>query len=369
MKITKLWFVVVLFHSNLALSYSQPDKYLYKFDSLYRVGKFLDIINFTPPPNLDSMHSKSIFFIGMAFLSSNSPSNAVPYFEKAIEKGPTDGDMYYFLGLSYKDLGQYDKAIENIRIASNSLHDEADIYYELAKCFEKMGQEDSTLWYYAMTVKFPESPFDAYVKVPKLLAKKKDYYSAIRHYTRCAYAVPPKSEYHEECLLNLAYLEYLNEEYILAKEHFKELKESYPSNYDGICNYIKVAAATKNYALMDSLKQIIYTAKKEGLLPTHLQEMFPIDEFYAQGRKVLAYEEFDNAPGKKQNTYLYYVLDYKKDMIATIITKKIKNNLVYSIISSGKESDNKKLTFKDLTPYSEHKNAAIEMLKYCTTKE
>jgi len=65
-----------------------------------------------PKTGLEGLSVQELMESGNSYLQNDRPSDALPYFLRAVEVAPTDSLAFFLLGLTYQQLGQDEKAIE-----------------------------------------------------------------------------------------------------------------------------------------------------------------------------------------------------------------------------------------------------------------
>ena len=365
--------ILVLFITSFYTSKAQVDGYLFKFDSLYRAQNYEAILDY-PKEDEAKMHSKSLFFIAMAHYVSGGYMRAIDYFDKAIKKGPVDGDMYYYKGMTYFYMKMYSDAATWYRKALQTLYDYPDVHAQLAITYDQMeNKEDSVLYYHVMAIKYPGAPVESYMRIPQIFKKRQENVMARKYYEKAAYFTAPVSKEKQECYYNMAYYDFLDQKFEVSRDTLISLLKMNPSHYEGMVNLVKTYNSLKQFDQADSLKNVIYKAKKDAELPQHLYFQFGIDEYYAKGRQIIVYEKFNFINDEQINNYTFYVIDHNKEVVASFSTEidTTSKNYPYKIYmdKDGERMDFPKLSFEKNTLYREFRKTAVDLLEYCRTYE
>lgn len=87
---------------------------------------------------------------GLEMLNEEKYEEAIPYFEKDIEKGKNLGEAYRGLGLARYELGEYEAAVEALEKASeNKTEKNATFYSLMADSYLQVGEYERALAYYS----------------------------------------------------------------------------------------------------------------------------------------------------------------------------------------------------------------------------
>lgn len=88
------------------------------------------------------------FFLGSCHLSINKPSEALRYFEDALELDPKEEDIasiYSYMGICLRDLGQYQQAIRILEKAEGYDMERTDIYNLMGFCYYKLREHKKAI--------------------------------------------------------------------------------------------------------------------------------------------------------------------------------------------------------------------------------
>ena len=88
------------------------------------------------------------FHLGSCYLSMNEPSEALRYFEEALELHPKDEDVasiYSYMGICFRDLGKHRQAIRVLEKAERYDDERTDIYNLMGFCYFKLKDHQKAI--------------------------------------------------------------------------------------------------------------------------------------------------------------------------------------------------------------------------------
>jgi ribosomal protein S12 methylthiotransferase accessory factor len=88
------------------------------------------------------------FYLGSCHLALNEPAVALNYFNRALEKGPTEQDLvsiYSYKGICLKDMGEYRQALEVLWEGEKLDNERTDIYNLIGFCHYKLREHEKAI--------------------------------------------------------------------------------------------------------------------------------------------------------------------------------------------------------------------------------
>jgi ribosomal protein S12 methylthiotransferase accessory factor len=145
------------------------------------------------------------FFLGSCHLSMNQPSEAIRYFEKALELNPRDEDVASicsYIGVCLKDLGQYRHAITALEKAEDYDNERTDIYNLMGFCHFKLKEHEKAIECFRKVLRLdPTSAID-YANIASNYRDMGEKNLAIRFY-ELALELDPSIQFARDNLLQL----------------------------------------------------------------------------------------------------------------------------------------------------------------------
>ncbi len=125
------------------------------------------------------------FFLGLCHLSTNKPSEALRYFEEALELDPKDGDIasiYSYMGICLKDLGQYQQAIRILEKAEGYDVERTDVYNLMGFCYYKLREHKKAIQSFRKVLNLDPSSAIDYANIASNYRDMGEKELAIRYY-------------------------------------------------------------------------------------------------------------------------------------------------------------------------------------------
>ena len=112
-------------------------------DKMYKQKRYEEIVTYAP--KADKYGGRDIFRIGQSFIMLKRDEEAVEMFDKAINKGYKDGEIYFAKGVAEANLERYQVAQQSFRQALYFMPKRKKVLIELAACYYKNNDLDSAL--------------------------------------------------------------------------------------------------------------------------------------------------------------------------------------------------------------------------------
>jgi ribosomal protein S12 methylthiotransferase accessory factor len=145
------------------------------------------------------------FFLGSCHLSMGEPSEAIRYFEEALELDPKEEDIasiYSYMGVCLKDLGQYRQAITVLEKADGYDTERTDIYNLMGFCHFKLREHEKAIECFQKVLRLDPSSAIDYANIASNYRDMGDKEQAI-HYYQIALQIDPAIEFARDNLRRL----------------------------------------------------------------------------------------------------------------------------------------------------------------------
>jgi tetratricopeptide (TPR) repeat protein len=278
------------------------------FRVLYEQQQYDRIIGYKAGSN-ELMSAKALYYIAMAHYMKQDDAQALRYFDQALQKGPADGDMYYYKGMT---LLYGSKPADAVPLFAQAIALQPlvpDFWAGKGEALIAQGANDSARYYFVQATALPGSSARHFVRLGDLYNGLQDYDKAIEAYKGAVERAAAGTESWQHALYNEALTEYLSGKAAAARGHFETLLASSPNDYKAMTKLLQCCYALGDIEKGKELKAALYNAYKEKKLPADMKDMFCYDQFLWDGRRVLAYEKFDVGDGFLKVKYLFYILD------------------------------------------------------------
>jgi len=248
-------------------SFGQNGKYTEKLSELYYAEKYEKVKKYKNS-KLKSLSAKSLFYKSMSYFMTKDDQNALKLMNLAIDKGPTDQDMYFYRGVIYYYSEDYSKALINLDQAIIMLPDVPDYYYLKATIFSTVKKQDSAAYYYKKTLTLQNPDDEGYLNTSYNLGLS---------------------------------LQQTNQNK-KAEEVFKTHHLLFPEDYYALAKLIQMYNINGKTELASELKIKMHEAYKKNELTSTLKNMFCIDQIKWNNTKVLTFESY----GKQDDEVIHW---------------------------------------------------------------
>jgi len=145
------------------------------------------------------------FYLGYSFLRQGNPSDALPYFKKALELDPKEEDIasiYSYLGVCLKEMGKYREGIEVLHEAEKYDPDRTDIHNLMGFCHYSLKEHEKAIACFKKVIQIdPASAID-YANIGSNYRDLGEREKAVRYY-RLALELDPNIGFARENLRKL----------------------------------------------------------------------------------------------------------------------------------------------------------------------
>ena len=261
----------------------------------------------------DKLSGKDIFHIGQAFIMQGEDQKAVEMFNKAINKGYKNGELYFAKGVAETNLELYPQSINSFRQALYYLPNRKKVLIELAGAYYKAEELDSAYSVYSKIEKNWGEYFPALIMTCQILHEQERYAKALDCYYTKLHVLKKDDYYHREALEAIMRMEWhYFERYEKAEVAIKNLMELYPENYEYSMLLMQLYNFTGRYAdaaLLENRVMDGYSTLK--LAESYYQKgAMVVDQFDTAQYHIEAYRNFQP---EKVNGCVYKIFLFNYD--------------------------------------------------------
>jgi tetratricopeptide (TPR) repeat protein len=345
------------------------DDLVARFKQLYYQQKYDEIINYKTKKSAD-LPAKAIYYKAMSYYMKSEDANAMKYMDMAIAKGPVDYDMFFYKGmlLFYADrvaesLPYYDRAIA-------LLPDEPDYYAGKGEAYYKLARKDSALTCLEHASHLPRCKPRVYMMIGELYQERRDNEKSLSAYKMAYDRMTPADADFQDCSFNLGLSQQLTGKVSEARATFENLVSSYPTDYHAVAKLIQIYYALSEFDKAVPYKEKLYAAHRANKLPEEMRDMFCFDQFIWQGKRVMAFENFQETGDFLTVKHHFYVMldngeiDYRIDSESSPALRMngSKGKYVLCLVRGNSHFTYWQYVFGDDYKYVELKSAVLDIL-------
>jgi tetratricopeptide (TPR) repeat protein len=300
------------------LAYGQDDKRTQAVEALYKENKFQEVIDYQKH-RTKKLPAKVLYYKGMAHLNQDDLQTALNMFDKAIEIGPADIQMYYQKCIIHIENKQYKQALGAINEAILLETDHPDLYMTKGEIYYYKEVVDSAQIYLHKATTLQGFSPKAILLIAEIKKEKHDFTGAFDEYQKAFAMLVPNKEYHNYCSFNMAQMQQELMNFKTSKELFKKHIEHYPDDYRAVMKIIQLNTALNLFQENPMLRNLMYEAASNNQLPKKMNKSFCYEIF--EWNKNLVYGlDFFNPSDDKANfaKYKYLVYNQKDELIFRI---------------------------------------------------
>lgn len=187
------------------------------------------------------------FLLGTYFQNKNNLSEALNYFQKAIELNSQSPDYYNEAGNVSGDMGRFDLAIEYYQQALNfKLHPsiQSILYSNIGNAYYNNGNPDQGIEFSKKSIDLNQSNYPAWTNLGLCLFTKKKYEESINIFKEVLKLNPN----FEEAINNLSVIYIEMDNYSLAKDYLNKLLSINPKNHVAYLNLGKCYSSLREHS-------------------------------------------------------------------------------------------------------------------------
>lgn len=336
---------------------------------LFEQKKYDEIINYQPKDN-QQLSAEELFYKGKAFYMMSDDEQANQYFDKAIEKGPVFGSMYFHKAMILLYTNKYNESLSIFDKAIALSPTESDFYAGKAEAFSALKKTDSAQVYFEKAAQLPSCKPRAFVMLGQIYQGQNKYEQALASYQQALSQLSENDEMYQNTSFNLGLTQQLAGKIDDSRKIFEKHTILYPTDYQAVAKMIQVYYALQQFEKAAPLKKKLYAAHQAKQLSADMEKQFCFDQFIWNGKRVMAFETFaepDDFLFAKNHFYVMTdnnEIDYQIDSesSAAIRMSNSKNQYVLCLIKSQTHHTYWQYVFNDDYQYPDLKAAVLNIL-------
>lgn len=337
--------------------------------SLYKDGKYDAVIKYKPKKG-EELNAKALYFKGMAHYMKSEDAEAMKYLDMALQKGPADYDMYYYKGMLHYYAKKYEEAIPLFDKAIALLSDEPDFYLGKGDAYYSLGKNDSAIACLEKATALPHCKSRAFRLLGDLYQDNKSYGLALDNFQKALALLTPQDEEYQDCSYNVGLMQLLLGNGEAAKATLEKHVSEYSADYHAVAKLIQAYYTLGEFDKAAPYKRILYEKHKENKLTGGMKNMFCFDQFIWSGKRVMAFENFEEPNETNMSKHHFYVtndkgeIDYKIDSETSFAVKMTgdSNKYVLCLVKNEVHYTYWQYIFNDDYKYPDLKAAVIAIL-------
>jgi tetratricopeptide (TPR) repeat protein len=357
--------LITLFSSVLQAQTDLADT----LQSLYRSQNYDAVIKFKPKKGQE-LSAKAFYFKGMAHYMKSEDAEAMKYFDMAIQKGPADYDMYYYKGMLLYYAKKYEEAIPLFDKAIAMLPDEPDFYIGKGDSYYSLGKRDSAAFYLEKAAALPHCKTRAFRLLGNLYEENKSYGLALDNFQKALALLTPEDEDYQDCSYNVGLTQLMLGNGEAAKTILEKHVSQFPADYHAVAKLIQAYYNLGEFDKAVPYKKVLYEKHAENKLTDGMKKMFCFDQFSWNGKRVMAFENFDEPNETNMSKHHFYVtgdsgkIDFKIDSETSEAVKMsgANNKYVLCLVKNEVHYTYWQYVFNDDYKYPELKAAVLAIL-------
>lgn len=351
-----------------AYSYGQTDLSNH-FKELYNEKKYDEIIKYKPKKK-EALTAKALYYKGMSYYMKTQDKDAMKYLDMAIDQGPVDHDMYYYKGMIYFYANKYSESIDYFNKAISLLPNEPDFYGSKGEAYYNLNQLDSAIFNFEKASKLPGCKTRIFLLMGEIYQEQDNIENALFSYHTALDQMSTTDESYQNCLFNVGLMQQLLGKLPEAKETLEKHIGLYPSDFHAMAKLIQVHYSLSEFDNALPYREKLYAAHKAKSLPKEMTDMFCFDQFIWNGKRIMAFENFDEPDDFMFVKHHFYVLDdkgdieYRIDSESSVAIRMNDSNKKYvlCLVKNGSHFTYWQYLFNDDYKYPELKAAVLDIL-------
>lgn len=360
--------LTILMTLLVTCSYGQVDL-ANNFKQLYTEKKYDEIIAYKPKKNED-LTAKALYYKAMSHYMKSEDNDAMKYFDLAIEKGPVDHDMFYYKGMLLFYANKFNESLPYFDKAIALLPDEPDFYTGKGEAYYSLDNKDSAIAYFEKASKLPNCKTRVLLLMGEIYQQQNKVENALTMYKTALAQLKPGDDSYQSCSFNVGLSQQLMGALSEAKETLEKHVSVYPADFHAMAKLIQVYYSLNEFDKALPYKQKLYTAHKEKKLQEQMKDMFCFDQFIWNGKRVMAFENFDEPDGFMFVKHHFYVMDdngkincrIDSESSVAIRMNGSKNKYVLCLVKGESHFTYWQYVFNDNYKYPELKTAVLDIL-------
>ena len=362
----KLFTILLTFLA--AYSYGQVDL-ADDFKKLYSEKKYGEIIKYKLKKNED-LTAKALYYKGKSHYMQSEDKDAMKYFDLAIKKGPVDHDMFYYKGMIYFYASKYSESIEYFDQAISLLPNEPDFYGSKGEAYYNLNQLDSAIFNFEKASKLPDCKTRVLLLMGEIYQEQNKIESALVAYKTALAQLTTNDDSYQNCSFNVGLMQQLLAKLPEAKVSLERHIGIYQTDFHAMAKLIQVYYSLSEFEKAIPYKEKLYAAHKANKLQKEMKDMFCFDQFIWNGKRIMAFENFEESDDFMFVKHHFYVLndkgdiEYRIDSESSVAIRMNDSNKKYvlCLARNGSHFTYWQYLFNDDYEYPELKAAVLDIL-------
>lgn len=346
-----------------------PGQEAVSLSALYESGQCDQFVKAVALHSDDSLSAQLCLFSGVCLMEQAEYLSALGYLDKAIRKDRDLAMGYFFKAETLFHLNRLSEALIQFDNAIHLQPEVPDFHISKGDALFQAGRYPEAISCLQKAISLPSCPERAYLLLARAYQENRQPEDSFASYYRALEVLDPNGPVYQECLHRLGVAEYLRGNLFSAEAAFNRLLDLNPNDYPGVSKLIQVYFAKKEFQKGMALKMRLYNAYHRGVLPGEMVENgFCFDQFAWEGKRVYAYERFEEPPGYYVK-HRFLVTNEKDQVLLTVQTEHtpdaslLGKKYVLGKVDGEKHTLFEKMAFEDNFDYGELKKAVIRVLE------
>lgn len=317
----------------------------------------------------DSLSAQVCLMIGVCLMQQSEYASALEYLDDAVRKNHDLAVGYLYKAEVLLHLNRLEEALVQYDNAIYLRPDVPDFIVSKGYAFFLSGRYQDAVACFRQALALPACPERAYVLLGRAFEENGQAGQAVEAYAFATNKLPPGNDVHRECLHRMGLAEYLRGNYPAADAAFSRILELAPDDYQAVSRLIQTCYAAGQHERGNALKMGLYGAYNRGLLTGEwLDKGFCFDQFVWEGKRIYAYERFEEPAGYFPK-HVFYVTDENDHVLEIIQTEHTleaslkSKKYTLGRIANGEHERCLSEAFDDNFDYLVLKKAVIRILK------
>lgn len=317
----------------------------------------------------DSLSAHFFLYSGVCMIQQSDYQAALGYLDQAVRKDHYLAEAYLLKAEVLSTLKQYPEALIQYDNALYLQPNDPDFLISKGQSLLHAGRYPEAIASIGQAIALPSCPERAYLLLGRAYQENKQMDLAFSAYNSALGVLEPQSAAYRESLFRLGVAHYLNGQYSDSERCFQILLERNPNDYQATAKLIQTHYARKEYEKANALKMSLYSAFHRGLLPEEMvREGFCFDQFLWNGKRIYAYERFQEPPGYYVK-HLFKATDEQNRLLTIIQTEHTPSaalkgkKYVMGKVEGEVRTRYDKVAFDDNFNYEAMKKAVVRILK------
>ena len=271
-------------------SYAQVDSGK-NLQQLYDAEQYDEIIDYQPKKS-DPLSVTDLYYKGKAHYMKSDDTQALKYFDLAIDKGPVFGSLFFYKGMIFLYANQFSDSLPYFDKAISLSPTEADFYAGKGEAFFALKNRDSAQVYFEKATQLPGCKPRPFVKLGEIYQERNENEQALTAFKSALNQLNPEDELYQNTSFNLGLTQQLTGNLEDAKATFEKHTFLFPTDYHAVAKRIQIYHSLSEFEKVPPLKKQLYAAHRAKKLNADMEKNFCFDQFIWKGKRILAFENF-----------------------------------------------------------------------------